>query len=97
MMFRNLTPEEAIEFIKGALRDYPPNMEHWEIYHPVSRMTWLMCGVGPKESAPDDFQALLLTWRMQPEDVKPDTNYHTLPKEVPEGYTFTFLPQNEEE
>ena len=46
-LFRSLSDEEERKFREGAIREDPPNLEHWEIYHPVCREEWLKRGIKP--------------------------------------------------
>ena len=39
MYFIELTPEEEVEFIKYA-NENDPDMDKWDVYHPVCRKVW---------------------------------------------------------
>lgn len=47
MIFRKLTKDEEQEFRQWARGHDPPNMDHWEIYHPVCREEWMKRGIDP--------------------------------------------------
>lgn len=46
-LFRNLSSEEETEFRKYAQQNDPPNMDSWEVYHPVCREEWSKRGISP--------------------------------------------------
>ena len=46
-LFKELTPEEELETREYARDTDPPNLEHWEIYHPVCREEWMKRGIKP--------------------------------------------------
>jgi hypothetical protein len=46
-MFRDLSPEEEQEFRQWARENDPPNLQSWEIYHPVCRDEWMKRGIKP--------------------------------------------------
>ena len=50
MRFRELTPEEEVRFRVYAEVNDPPNLDDWELYHPVCREVWTRRGVGPTGS-----------------------------------------------
>lgn len=39
-MFKELTPEQELEFRQYAMNDRCPDLDKWEIYHPVCRDQW---------------------------------------------------------
>jgi len=45
--FKSLTPEQEKEFREWAKENDPPNLQHWEVYHPVCRDEWLKRGIQP--------------------------------------------------
>lgn len=47
MMFRQLNEKESKEFQQWA-RENDPDMDKWEIYHPVCRAIWMERGFFPK-------------------------------------------------
>ena len=47
MLFRELSQEEEKEFRDYAKKTDPPNLDKWEIYHPVCREEWLKRGITP--------------------------------------------------
>jgi hypothetical protein len=49
MMFKDLTPEEFVNFQDYAKNNAPPNMAHWEIYHPVCREVWIARDIYPHD------------------------------------------------
>ena len=51
MLFRELPPEEEIEFREWACENDPPNLDNWEIYHPVCREEWIKRGIQPPSQA----------------------------------------------
>ena len=46
-LFRNLTPNEVKEFQDYAIRNDPPDLKEWDIYHPVCREVWCKRGKCP--------------------------------------------------
>lgn len=46
-LFRALNAYDYKKFLEDAAVSDPPNMEHWEIYHPVSRQGWEARGIHP--------------------------------------------------
>ena len=47
MVYRELTPQEEIEFRDYAQVNDPPSIDDWEIYHPVCREVWMERGIYP--------------------------------------------------
>lgn len=47
MMFIELNEEREKEFRQWAIENLPPNIEHWEAYHPVCRDEWVKRGIIP--------------------------------------------------
>ena len=47
VLFRDLSYEEEAEFRQWARENDPPNLERWEIYHPVCREEWMRRGIRP--------------------------------------------------
>ncbi len=47
MRFRKLSAREENEFRQYARENDPPNLERWEIYHPVCREEWEARGITP--------------------------------------------------
>ena len=45
--FRKLTEVESAEFIKYAQENDPPDLNKWELYHPICRATWVARGIVP--------------------------------------------------
>jgi hypothetical protein len=52
MLFRKLSPDEEIEFRQYAQENDPPDITHWEIYHPVCRDEWIKRGIKPISQEP---------------------------------------------
>jgi hypothetical protein len=48
MIFRELSSEEEVTFRVYAELNDPPDLDSWELYHPVCREVWTRRGVGPK-------------------------------------------------
>jgi hypothetical protein len=46
-LFRDLTEEEA-EAFRAYARTHEPELDKWEILHPVCRAEWVRLGKGPK-------------------------------------------------
>lgn len=49
--FRVLDDGQAEEFISYALQNDPPDMDQWEVYHPLCRQVWTWIGKGPSDGA----------------------------------------------
>jgi len=47
MIFRELNKEETVNFIEWAENNPPPDLDSWEVYHPVCREVWLKRGIMP--------------------------------------------------
>ena len=47
ILFRKLTPDEIREFQDHATQNDPPDLEKWDIYHPVCREVWCKRGKCP--------------------------------------------------
>ena len=46
-LFRDLGDDEEAEFEEYAAKNDPPEIEKWNIYHPVCRRVWLARGITP--------------------------------------------------
>jgi hypothetical protein len=45
MLFKVLNPEEEKEFREYAQENDPPDLQSWDIYHPVCREEWEKRGI----------------------------------------------------
>lgn len=45
--FRTLTEAEEVEFRNDARENPPPDLEKWDLYHPVCRDEWEKMGIKP--------------------------------------------------
>jgi hypothetical protein len=48
MFFKQLAPEEEKQFRQYARENDPPDLDDWELYHPVCREEWIARGIRPK-------------------------------------------------
>lgn len=46
-LFKTLTPAEDAAFRDYARTNDPPDVDKWEVYHPVCREEWTKRGIGP--------------------------------------------------
>ncbi len=46
-LFRKLSPQEEEQFRQHARENDPPNLAHWNVYHPVCREEWTKRGIVP--------------------------------------------------
>ena len=49
-LFKSLSDEEEQDFRRYAQENDPPNLDSWDIYHPVCREEWTKRGIGPSKS-----------------------------------------------
>lgn len=54
MIFRTLSPEEEEEFRQYARDNNPPDLNKWDIYHPVCRDEWRKRGIFPPTNPEDE-------------------------------------------
>ena len=47
LVFRTLTDQEEAEYRAYARDNDPPNLENWNVYHPVCQGEWLRRGIHP--------------------------------------------------
>lgn len=57
MLFKRLTVEEEKQFRAYAQENEPPDMNHWEIYHPICREEWIARGIHPSIEGEDSEKA----------------------------------------
>ena len=49
-LFKKLTAQEEMQFRKYAQENNPPDLNDWEIYHPICREEWIKRGIQPSDS-----------------------------------------------
>lgn len=46
-LFKKLSPKKEKQFRDWAIKNDPPKLTDWEIYHPVCREEWIKRGINP--------------------------------------------------